>query len=139
MSKPSDQVSAASSSQDRPARQHQSHPEETEEELREHQGLSSSSSSSSTTSVPETGPLRGLVIKQEPPDPQEQEEREQRERQVEQDFLFRQVRMRGREEVKDSAGGSRRRIKNLKREGWKAGRGKNDTQKTGWEEKEEDG
>uniref|UniRef100_A0A671W5W8 Histone deacetylase n=1 Tax=Sparus aurata TaxID=8175 RepID=A0A671W5W8_SPAAU len=53
-----------------PARQHQSHPEETEEELREHQGL---------------------VIKQEPPDPQEQqEERELRERQVEKDFLFRQ-------------------------------------------------
>uniref|UniRef100_A0A671VZP1 Histone deacetylase n=1 Tax=Sparus aurata TaxID=8175 RepID=A0A671VZP1_SPAAU len=74
-----------------PARQHQSHPEETEEELREHQGLSSSSSSSSTTSVQETGPLRGLVIKQEPPDPQEQqEERELRERQVEKDFLFRQ-------------------------------------------------
>uniref|UniRef100_A0A8D3CH95 Histone deacetylase n=1 Tax=Scophthalmus maximus TaxID=52904 RepID=A0A8D3CH95_SCOMX len=71
-----------------PARQHQSHPEETEEELREHQGLSSSSSSSSSTSVQET--LRGLVIKQEPPDLQEQEEMEQRERQAEQDFLFRQ-------------------------------------------------
>ncbi|XP_073329361.1 histone deacetylase 4 isoform X1 [Pagrus major] len=91
MSKPSDQVSAASSSTSGPARQHQSHPEETEEELREHQGLSSSSSSSSSTSVQDTGPLRGLVIKQEPPDPQEQqEEREQRERQVEKDFLFRQ-------------------------------------------------
>uniref|UniRef100_A0A671VY69 Histone deacetylase n=1 Tax=Sparus aurata TaxID=8175 RepID=A0A671VY69_SPAAU len=91
MSKPSDQVSAAGSSTSGPARQHQSHPEETEEELREHQGLSSSSSSSSTTSVQETGPLRGLVIKQEPPDPQEQqEERELRERQVEKDFLFRQ-------------------------------------------------
>ncbi|XP_044071994.1 histone deacetylase 4 isoform X2 [Siniperca chuatsi] len=89
MSKPSDQVSAASSSASGPARQHQSHPEETEEELREHQGLSSSSSSSST-SVHETGPLRALVIKQEPADPQEQDEREQRERQVEQDFLFRQ-------------------------------------------------
>uniref|UniRef100_A0A665V9N6 Histone deacetylase n=1 Tax=Echeneis naucrates TaxID=173247 RepID=A0A665V9N6_ECHNA len=76
----------------RPARQHQIHPEETEEELREHQGLSSSSSSSSSssTSVQETGPLRGLVIKQEPPDIQEQEEREQRERQAEQDFMFRQ-------------------------------------------------
>lgn len=90
MSKPSDQVSAASSSASGPARQHQSHPEETEEELREHQGLSLSSSSSSTTAQ-ETGPLRGLVIKQEPPDPQEQEEREKRERQAEQDFLFRQV------------------------------------------------
>uniref|UniRef100_A0A3Q0R6W7 Histone deacetylase n=1 Tax=Amphilophus citrinellus TaxID=61819 RepID=A0A3Q0R6W7_AMPCI len=73
-----------------PGRQHQSHPEETEEELREHQALSSSSSSSSYTSVQETGLLRGLAIKQEPPDPQEQEEREQRERQTEQDFLFRQ-------------------------------------------------
>uniref|UniRef100_A0A3Q3KEV9 Histone deacetylase n=1 Tax=Monopterus albus TaxID=43700 RepID=A0A3Q3KEV9_MONAL len=72
-----------------PARQHQSHPEETEEELREHQGLSSSSSSSST-SAQETGALRGLVIKQEPPDAQEQEDSEQRERQAEQDFLFRQ-------------------------------------------------
>ncbi|XP_074550672.1 histone deacetylase 4 isoform X2 [Halichoeres trimaculatus] len=90
MSKPGDQVSAASASASGPARQHQSHPEETEEELREHQGLSNSSSSSSSTSVPETGPLRGLVIKQEPPDPQEHEEREQRERQVEQDYLFRQ-------------------------------------------------
>uniref|UniRef100_A0A8D0ADR6 Histone deacetylase n=1 Tax=Sander lucioperca TaxID=283035 RepID=A0A8D0ADR6_SANLU len=68
-----------------PGRQHQSHPEETEEELREHQGLSLSSSSSSSPSTQETGPLRGLVIKQEPPDPQEQEERD-----VEQEFLFRQ-------------------------------------------------
>nr|XP_046260604.1 histone deacetylase 4 isoform X4 [Scatophagus argus] len=90
MSKPGDQVSAASSSTSGPARQHQSHPEETEEELREHQGLLSSSSSSSSTSVQETAPVRGLVIKQEPPDPQEQEEREHRERQAEKDFLFRQ-------------------------------------------------
>ncbi|XP_071400537.1 histone deacetylase 4 isoform X2 [Centroberyx affinis] len=90
MSKPSDQVPAAGSSGPGPGRQHQSHPEETEEELREHQGLSSSSSSSSTTSAQEAGPLRGLVIKQEPPDPQEQEEREQRERQAEQELLFRQ-------------------------------------------------
>ncbi|XP_040004564.1 histone deacetylase 4 isoform X2 [Xiphias gladius] len=90
MSKPSDQVSATGSSASGTPRQHQSHPEETEEELREHQGLSSSSSSSSSTSVQEMGPLRGVVIKQEPPDLQEQEEREQRERQAEQDFLFRQ-------------------------------------------------
>ncbi|KAM6979055.1 histone deacetylase 4 isoform 1-T2 [Tautogolabrus adspersus] len=88
MSKPGDQVSAATSGPSGPARQHQSHPEETEEELREHQGLSTSSSSSSSTSVPETGPLRGLVIKQEPPDPQEHEDMGQRERQAEQDFLF---------------------------------------------------
>uniref|UniRef100_A0A667Z5W6 Histone deacetylase n=1 Tax=Myripristis murdjan TaxID=586833 RepID=A0A667Z5W6_9TELE len=80
-------VTAAGSSGPGPGRQHQSHPEETEEELREHQGLSSSSSSSSSTSVQEAGPLRGLVIKQEPPDPQEQDERE---RQAEQELLFRQ-------------------------------------------------
>ncbi|XP_053732623.1 histone deacetylase 4 isoform X2 [Synchiropus splendidus] len=85
MSKPGDQVSAPSSGPSVSARQHQSHPEETEEELREHQGLSSSSSSSSSTSVHEVA--RGLVIKQEPPDPHELEERE---RQAEQELLFRQ-------------------------------------------------
>uniref|UniRef100_A0A3Q2GA02 Histone deacetylase n=1 Tax=Cyprinodon variegatus TaxID=28743 RepID=A0A3Q2GA02_CYPVA len=66
-------------------RQHQSHPEETEEELREHQ---------------DAGVLPpGVTIKQEPPDPQElqeealQQHRERerdRERQVEQELLFRQ-------------------------------------------------
>ncbi|XP_054908925.1 histone deacetylase 4 isoform X2 [Poeciliopsis prolifica] len=93
MSKPGDQVSAVSSGVSVPGRQHQSHPEETEEELREHQGLTSSSSSSSTSSGPESGLIRGLVIKQEPPDLQEQEERDQRdqrERQAEQDFMFKQ-------------------------------------------------
>lgn len=93
MIKPGDQASAGGPGASGPGRQHQSHPEETEEELREHQALSSSSSSSSYTSVQDTGLLRGLVIKQEPPDPQELEEREQRERQTEQDFLFRQVSM----------------------------------------------
>jgi len=101
MSKTGDQISAAGSSASVAGRQHQSHPEETEEELREHQGLSSSSSSSSSTSVQEAGLLRGLVIKQEPPDPQEQEDREQRERQAEQDFVFKQVRVRTGEQVKD--------------------------------------
>lgn len=91
MSKPGDQVSPAGSSSSVSSRQHQSHPEETEEELREHQGLSSSSSSSSSSSMPETGLIRGLVIKQEPPDLQEQEEWDQRERQAEQDFVFKQV------------------------------------------------
>ncbi|XP_062420936.1 histone deacetylase 4 isoform X3 [Pungitius pungitius] len=87
MSKPGDQVSAASSSASGPARQHQSHPEETEEELREHQELSLASfSASSSASAQDSG--RGLVIKQEPPDPQEQQQQE--ERLVEQDFLFRQ-------------------------------------------------
>lgn len=65
-------------------RQHQSHPEETEEELREHQ---------------DGGALPpGVTIKQEPPDPQElqeealQQHRErERERQAEQELLFRQV------------------------------------------------
>lgn len=95
MSKPADQVSAVSSSPSGPARHHQSHPEETEEELREHQGLSSSSSplSSSSLAGKEAGPLRGVVVKQEPTDPQELEDKEQRERQAEKDFLFRQVRM----------------------------------------------
>uniref|UniRef100_A0A3B3V6V8 Histone deacetylase n=1 Tax=Poecilia latipinna TaxID=48699 RepID=A0A3B3V6V8_9TELE len=75
-------------------RQHQSHPEETEEELREHQGLTSSSSSSSTSSGPETGLIRGLVIKQEPPDLQEQEEREQRDqRERQQAMLLEQQRI----------------------------------------------
>lgn len=85
MSKPSEQVSAVSSSPSGAARQHQSHPEETEEELREHQGLASSS-------PPPSSSLRPVVIKQEPVDPQELEEKEQRERQAEKDFLFRQVR-----------------------------------------------
>uniref|UniRef100_A0AAY4C4L1 Histone deacetylase n=1 Tax=Denticeps clupeoides TaxID=299321 RepID=A0AAY4C4L1_9TELE len=56
-------------------RQHQSHPEETEEELREHQDQAQL----------ESLPL-GVKVKQEPPDPQEEE------RQVEQELLFRQVR-----------------------------------------------
>lgn len=62
-------------------RQHQSHPEETEEELREHQ---------------DGGALpAGVTIKQEPPDPQELQEEvllRERERQAEQqELLFRQV------------------------------------------------
>lgn len=53
-------------------RQHQSHPEETEEELREHQDGGA------------------VAVKQEPPDPQEaQEEALQQHR--EQELLFRQV------------------------------------------------
>ncbi|TKS66536.1 Histone deacetylase 4 [Collichthys lucidus] len=63
-------------------RQHQSHPEETEEELREHQ---------------DGGALpAGVTIKQEPPDPQElqeealQQQHRERERQAEQELLFRQ-------------------------------------------------
>lgn len=63
-------------------RQHQSHPEETEEELREHQ---------------DGGAMpQGVTIKQEPPDPQELQEEvlqqhRERERQAEQELLFRQV------------------------------------------------
>lgn len=64
-------------------RQHQSHPEETEEELREHQD---------GAVLP-----AGVTIKQEPPDPQElqeealQQQHRERERQAEQELLFRQV------------------------------------------------
>uniref|UniRef100_A0A8C5NBV3 Histone deacetylase n=1 Tax=Gouania willdenowi TaxID=441366 RepID=A0A8C5NBV3_GOUWI len=71
------------------SRQHQSHPEETEEELREHQALSSFI----LTIIVLPQKRRCCVdspLKQEPPDPHEQEDREQRERQVEQDFLFKQ-------------------------------------------------
>uniref|UniRef100_A0AAY4DK84 Histone deacetylase n=1 Tax=Denticeps clupeoides TaxID=299321 RepID=A0AAY4DK84_9TELE len=57
------------------SRQHESHPEETEEELREHQALS------------EEGLPRGVTIKQEPPD--EQDDELQRDRQAE-ELLFRQ-------------------------------------------------
>uniref|UniRef100_A0A667WJK2 Histone deacetylase n=1 Tax=Myripristis murdjan TaxID=586833 RepID=A0A667WJK2_9TELE len=63
-------------------RQHQSHPEETEEELREHQD---------GAALPP-----GVTIKQEPPDPQELQEEalqhreRERERQAEQELLFRQ-------------------------------------------------
>ncbi|XP_072541702.1 histone deacetylase 4 isoform X1 [Salminus brasiliensis] len=62
-----------------PGRQHESHPEETEEELREHQALNDSAE----------GLPRGVTIKQEPPDELE-EELQQRERQAEQELLFRQ-------------------------------------------------
>ncbi|XP_066542561.1 histone deacetylase 4 isoform X2 [Hoplias malabaricus] len=62
-----------------PSRQHESHPEETEEELREHQALSD----------PGEGLPRGVTIKQEPPDELE-EELQQRDRQAEQELLFRQ-------------------------------------------------
>ncbi|KAI2660868.1 Histone deacetylase 4 [Labeo rohita] len=62
-----------------PGRQHESHPEETEEELREHQGLGDS-----TEGLP-----HGVTIKQEPPDEQD-EEFQQRERQAEEELLFRQ-------------------------------------------------
>ncbi|CAB1346737.1 unnamed protein product, partial [Coregonus sp. 'balchen'] len=62
-----------------PGRQHESHPEETEEELREHQAL-----------CPQEGVLMcGVTVKQEPPDPQE-EEWDNRERMVDQELLFRQ-------------------------------------------------
>ncbi|KAL6484479.1 hypothetical protein MHYP_G00065240 [Metynnis hypsauchen] len=62
-----------------PSRQHESHPEETEEELREHQAIID----------PAEGLPRGVTIKQEPPDELE-EELQQRERQAEQELLFRQ-------------------------------------------------
>uniref|UniRef100_A0AAZ3Q426 Histone deacetylase n=1 Tax=Oncorhynchus tshawytscha TaxID=74940 RepID=A0AAZ3Q426_ONCTS len=59
-------------------RQHQSHPEETEEELREHQALS-----------PQDGGFPcGFAIKQEPPDPQESQEED-----MQQELLFRQQAM----------------------------------------------
>ncbi|XP_077472595.1 histone deacetylase 4 isoform X1 [Stigmatopora argus] len=79
MSKPGEQNSAGCSPPSVSSRQHQSHPEETEEELREHQALSSSSSLSSSPSS------SSVAIKQEPLDPHEQEDK-----QAEQELLFRQ-------------------------------------------------
>lgn len=70
-----------------PGRQHESHPEETEEELREHQALCPQ----------DRGLMCGVTVKQEPPDPQE-EERDHRDRIVDQELLFRQVRDREQEE-----------------------------------------
>ncbi|KAM9803196.1 histone deacetylase 4-like isoform 2-T2 [Syngnathus typhle] len=74
MSKTGEQSSAAGSTASVSSRQHQSHPEETEEELREHQGLPSSSPA-----------FCSVAIKQEPLDPPEQDNR-----QAEQELLFRQ-------------------------------------------------
>ncbi|XP_056610234.1 histone deacetylase 4 isoform X2 [Triplophysa dalaica] len=62
-----------------PGRQHESHPEETEEELREHQGMADP-----TESLP-----HGVTIKQEPPD-EPGEGFQHRERQAEEEMLFRQ-------------------------------------------------
>ncbi|XP_057192369.1 histone deacetylase 4 isoform X1 [Triplophysa rosa] len=62
-----------------PGRQHESHPEETEEELREHQGLAD----------PTEGLPHGVTIKQEPPD-EPGEEFQHRERPAEEEMLFRQ-------------------------------------------------
>ena len=64
-------------------RQHQSHPEETEEELREQQDTEGGAGA-----LP-----AGVSIKQEPPDPQELQEEGpwDMERQSDQELLFRQV------------------------------------------------
>ncbi|XP_036397085.1 histone deacetylase 4-like [Megalops cyprinoides] len=62
-----------------PGRQHESHPEETEEELREHQALAQQEGLPCT-----------VTIKQEPLDEPEEEQLQQRERQAEQELLFRQ-------------------------------------------------
>lgn len=73
-----------------PGRQHESHPEETEEELREHQALND----------PAEGLPRGITIKQEPPD-QLEEELQHRERQAEHELIFRQVRHLGEVQVEE--------------------------------------
>ncbi|XP_062312183.1 LOW QUALITY PROTEIN: histone deacetylase 4 [Osmerus eperlanus] len=85
MSKPSDPGAGAGPGVGAgPGRQHESHPEETEEELREHQAPQEGGR------APQEGGLpRGRTIKQEPPDPHE-EDRDQRERQADQERLFRQ-------------------------------------------------
>lgn len=80
-----------------PARQHESHPEETEEELREHQALLEEPYSDRVASQKEAPGLASVVqVKQEPIESDEEEAEPQQElesgqRQAEQELLFRQV------------------------------------------------
>lgn len=80
-----------------PARQHESHPEETEEELREHQALLEEPYSDRVASQKEAPGLANMVqVKQEPIESDEEEAEAQQElesgqRQAEQELLFRQV------------------------------------------------
>uniref|UniRef100_A0A4W3IY22 Histone deacetylase n=1 Tax=Callorhinchus milii TaxID=7868 RepID=A0A4W3IY22_CALMI len=80
------------------ARQHESHPEETEEELREHQAMPDEPYSERSPNQSECVSLKKMVqVKQEPiesdEDDEEQRELEQRKRHAEQqqELLFRQV------------------------------------------------
>ncbi|XP_068542263.1 histone deacetylase 4 isoform X14 [Anas acuta] len=79
-----------------PARQHESHPEETEEELREHQALLEEPYSDRVASQKEAPGLANMVqVKQEPIESDEEEAEPQQElesgqRQAEQELLFRQ-------------------------------------------------
>ncbi|XP_051479740.1 histone deacetylase 4 isoform X3 [Apus apus] len=79
-----------------PARQHESHPEETEEELREHQALLEEPYGDRVTSQKEAPGLTNMVqVKQEPIESDEEEAEPQQElesgqRQAEQELLFRQ-------------------------------------------------
>ncbi|XP_069716756.1 histone deacetylase 4 isoform X8 [Phaenicophaeus curvirostris] len=79
-----------------PARQHESHPEETEEELREHQALLEEPYSDRVASQKEASGLANMVqVKQEPIESDEEEAEPQQElesgqRQAEQELLFRQ-------------------------------------------------
>ncbi|XP_066543326.1 histone deacetylase 4 isoform X3 [Amia ocellicauda] len=80
-----------------PGRQHESHPEETEEELREHQALADQVLGGSEM---KEGLPRMVQVKQEPLDNEEDEQQQQqqqheelehRKRQAEQELLFRQI------------------------------------------------
>uniref|UniRef100_H3AFL1 Histone deacetylase n=1 Tax=Latimeria chalumnae TaxID=7897 RepID=H3AFL1_LATCH len=80
-----------------PARQHESHPEETEEELREHQALVEDPYGDQSTGQKERRVLnlvKGVQVKQEPIESDgeeaEQQQMEQEKRQTDQDLLFRQ-------------------------------------------------
>ncbi|XP_041321704.1 histone deacetylase 4 isoform X6 [Pyrgilauda ruficollis] len=79
-----------------PARQHESHPEETEEELREHQALLEEPYGERATGQKEPAGLASVVqVKQEPIESDEEEAEAQQElepgqRQAEQELLFRQ-------------------------------------------------
>lgn len=78
-----------------PARQHESHPEETEEELREHQALLEEPYGERGQKEP-PGLASVVQVKQEPIESDEEEAEPQQElesgqRQAEQELLFRQV------------------------------------------------
>lgn len=88
-----------------PARQPESHPEETEEELREHQALLEEPFLDRLSAQKEAHALAGVQVKQEPPESDGEEveplrEAEPGQRQpTEQELLFRQVTRRGRAEA----------------------------------------
>lgn len=101
--------------QSEPARQPESHPEETEEELREHQALLEEPYLDRRSGQQEAHALAGVQVKQEPVESDEEEAEPSREAEPgqrppsEQELLFRQVTMLGRGTRRGSGRPGRRR------------------------------